>query len=70
MGPLCLFWIFRKTRNKITFEGDELSIQSPKKFFPLFVMVRNKACIKDYLHQNSKDRKSRHRNFYLYDIPT
>ena len=33
VGPLCLFWIVWKARNRIVFEGEKLSIQRLKSSF-------------------------------------
>ena len=46
-GPLCLFWIVWKARNRITFKGEEFSIQSLKSSFVCFLWSEAKQCIDD-----------------------
>ncbi|RVW49843.1 Glycoprotein 3-alpha-L-fucosyltransferase A [Vitis vinifera] len=46
-SPLCLFWTVWKTRNKVAFEEEELSIQRLKASFVYFLWLETKRSIKD-----------------------
>ncbi|RVW55305.1 hypothetical protein CK203_089047 [Vitis vinifera] len=46
-SPLCLFWMVWKTRNKVAFEEEELSIQRLKASFFLFSLVGDEEVYKD-----------------------
>ena len=46
-SPLCLFWTVWKTRNKVAFEEEELSIQRLKSSFVYFLWSETKRSIKD-----------------------
>ena len=46
-SPLCLFWTVWKTRNKVTFEEIELSIQRLKSSFVYLLWLETKMSIKD-----------------------
>ena len=46
-SPLCLFWMVWKTRNKVTFEEIELSIQRLKSSFVYLLWSETKMSIKD-----------------------
>ncbi|RVW47359.1 Ribosome maturation factor RimM [Vitis vinifera] len=46
-SPLCLFWTVWKTRNKVAFEEEELSIQRLKSSFVYFLWLETKRSIKD-----------------------
>ncbi|RVX07165.1 hypothetical protein CK203_053510 [Vitis vinifera] len=48
-SPLCLFWTVWKTRNKVAFEEEELSIQRLKSSFVYFLWSETKRSIKDGL---------------------
>ena len=43
-GPLCLFWIVWKARNRIAFEWEELSIQSVKCSLVSCLWSKAKGC--------------------------
>ena len=45
--PLCLFWIVWKARNRIAFEGEELSIQRLKSSFVFYLWSEAKGCLDD-----------------------
>ena len=47
MGPLCLFWIVWKARNRIAFDGEKLSIQNLKNSFVCCLWSETKGCIDD-----------------------
>ena len=46
VGPLCLFWLIWKTRNKIAFEDSVLSIQRLKASFVYLLWLETKLFIK------------------------
>ena len=46
-GPLCIFWTVWKTRNKIAFKDDVLSVQRLKSSFIFFLWSKTKLFIKD-----------------------
>ena len=46
-GPLCIFWTVLKTKNKIAFEEEVLSIQRLKSSFVYFLWSETKLFIKD-----------------------
>ena len=46
-GPLCIFWMVLKTKNKIAFEDNVLSIQRLKSSFVYFLWSETKLFIKD-----------------------
>ena len=46
-GPLCIFWMVLKTKNKIAFEDNVLSIQRLKSSFFYFLWSETKLFIKD-----------------------
>ena len=46
VGPLCLFWVIWKARNKIAFEDCVLSIQRLKAFFVYLLWSETKLWIK------------------------
>ena len=46
-GPLCLFWMVWKARNKIAFEEEVLSIQRLRSSFVYFLWSEMKLFIKD-----------------------
>ena len=46
-GPLCLFWMVWKARNRIAFEGEELSIQRLKSSFVSCLWLEAKGCLDD-----------------------
>ena len=48
-GPLCLFWIAWKARNRIAFEGKEFSIQRLKSSFVSCLWLEAKGCLDDVL---------------------
>lgn len=45
--PLCIFWTVLKTKNKIAFEDNVLSIQRLKSSFVYFLWSETKLFIKD-----------------------
>ena len=45
-SPLCLFWTVWKTRNKVAFEEEELSIQRLKSSFVYFLWSENEVVYK------------------------
>ena len=47
VGPLCLFWIVWKARNRIAFEGKEVSIQRLKSSFVSCLWLEAKGCVDD-----------------------
>ena len=47
VGPLCIFWTVWKTRNKIAFEEEVLSIQRLESSFVYFLWSETKLFIKD-----------------------
>ena len=47
MGPLCLFWMIWKARNRIAFDRKEPLIQSLKSSFVCFLWSKVKGCIDD-----------------------
>ena len=47
MGPLCLFWVIWKVKNKIAFEDSMLSIQRLKASFVYLLWSEIKLWIKD-----------------------
>ena len=47
VGPLCLFWVIWKTRNKIAFENNVLSIYSLKASFVYLLWLETKLWMKD-----------------------
>ena len=46
-GPLCLFWIVWMARNRIAFEGEELSIQRLKSSFVSYLWSEVKGYLDD-----------------------
>ena len=47
VGPLCLFWVIWKARNRIAFEDSVLSIQRLKASFVYLLWLETKLWIKD-----------------------
>ena len=47
VGPLCLFWVIWKARNRIAFENSVLSIQRLKASFVYLLWSETKLWIKD-----------------------
>ena len=47
VGPLCLFWVIWKARNKIAFEDSVLSLQRLKTSFVYLLWSETKLWIKD-----------------------
>ena len=47
VGPLCLFWVIWKVKNKIAFEDGVLSIQRLKVSFVYLLWLEAKLWIKD-----------------------
>ena len=47
VGPLCLFWMVWKARNRIAFERKELSIQRLKSSFVSSLWSKAKGCLDD-----------------------
>ena len=47
VGPLCLFWVIWKAKNRIAFEDSMLSIQKLKASFVYLLWLEAKLWIKD-----------------------
>ena len=45
-GPLCLFWIVWKARNRIVFEGGKTLYPKAKKFFCFLSLVGSKGVLR------------------------